>query len=182
MGSNLSFIGSSTIAVFVCGGGTATSARQQTGRVGFTGIRAAGNCRPSTTKWRCYSAARRDSALKLEQQLRPTANIGWNKISRRPSTASRGKGIPKSPEQREKMRQAALRRWAEATPAALERQSKAVKKGLRGIKRWGRSNPRFGKSLSEQTKQKIRNKIAERGGVSGENNPNYRHGGYIEED
>ena len=32
----------------------------------------------------------------------------------------------------------------------------------------------FGRTMSETTKQKIRDKIIERGGVSGSRNPNYR--------
>jgi hypothetical protein len=31
------------------------------------------------------------------------------------------------------------------------------------------------------TKQKVRERIAERGGLSGANNPNFRHGGYVGE-
>ena len=52
--------------------------------------------------------------------------------------------------------------------------SEAVKRGLKGIARSGANNPMFGRAMSEETKQKIRDAIDERGGISGSNNPNYR--------
>lgn len=68
--------------------------------------------------------------LALEQQLRPVANIGWNRYPGGRSGHA-AKGIPKSPEQREKMRQAALRRYAD--PTEHERTSRDVKKGLKNV-------------------------------------------------
>jgi NUMOD3 motif len=86
-----------------------------------------------------------------------------------------GKGIPKSPEHRENMRQAALRRYAD--PTERERTSKAVKRGLAHIDRSGKNNSRFGKHCSEETKEKLRRRIAERN-ISGSNNPNFKQGHY----
>jgi hypothetical protein len=78
------------------------------------------------------------------------------------------------------MRAAALKRYRD--PAESERTSRAVKKGLRGIDRTGSNNPSFGKPMSEATKQKVRKRIAERGGLLGKSNPNYRHGRYADSD
>lgn len=114
------------------------------------------------------------NALALEAKLRPRPNIGWNLGVGGFANGGGLKGIPKSPEQRAKMRNAALKRYTDPTEAI--RTSKAVKRGLAGIDRTGANNPNFGKKMSEKTKQKIRDKIAERGGVSGQTNPNYRHG------
>lgn len=115
--------------------------------------------------------------LALEQQLRPVAGIGWNRFPGGLSGYA-AKGIPKSPEQREKMRAAALRRYSD--PAERERTQAAVKEALKGIDRSGAANSMYGKHQSEAAKQKIRTKIAERGGFTGANNPNYRHGRYTE--
>jgi hypothetical protein len=68
-----------------------------------------------------------------------------------------------------------LKRYAD--PAQHKRTSRAVKKGLKNVDRSGPNNSRFGKHLSEETKEKIRQRIAERG-ITGSNNPNYRHGHY----
>lgn len=116
--------------------------------------------------------------LKIERTLRPTPNISWNKY---PGGAlgHASKGVPKSPEQRKRMRQAALDRYKDSYQHEFT--SRTVKKGLKGIDRFGANNPRFGAHLSEETKQKIRDKIDERGGLSGKNNPNYRHGEYSKE-
>lgn len=88
-------------------------------------------------------------------------------------------GMPKSPEQREKMRQAALRRFADAGERA--RLSRAVKLGLKFVDRSGANNSRFGKPVSEATREKMRQRALERD-ISGANNPNYRHGRYIDDD
>jgi hypothetical protein len=109
--------------------------------------------------------------------MRPTAGIGWNKLPGG-QFGHAGKGIPKPPEQREKMRQAALTRYAD--PAEHKRTSKAVKRGLKNVDRSGPNNPRYGKPVSEETKQKMRDRIVERGGVAGRKNPNYRSGEYCE--
>jgi hypothetical protein len=117
--------------------------------------------------------------LQFEQSMRSTAGIGWNKYPGGRAGYA-GKGIPKSPEHREKIRLAALARYSK--PGEKERTAKAVKRGLQNIDRTGANNPNFGKHQSEETKQKVRDRIVERGGVNGENNPNYRHGNYVEED
>ena len=115
--------------------------------------------------------------LELEKLLRPAEKIGWN---RHPGGLAgyAGKGVPKSPEHREKIRQAALARYQR--PGERERTGKAAKLGIKrkGIDRSGAGNGHYGKHLSEESKQKIRDAIEERGGISGENNPNYRHGRY----
>jgi hypothetical protein len=137
----------------------------------------------------------------LEGALRPNRNVGWNKYrgSSEGSTYRRAKErqksshakrstlrkiegkkhAPKSPEHREKIRQAALLRWQ--SKEAREKQSIDVKKGLRFIDRSGTNNPRWGQHLTESIKDKIRLKILERGGVSGRANPNYKHGRCVED-
>jgi NUMOD3 motif len=115
-------------------------------------------------------------ALALERELRPRPGIGWNIGVGGFADGGGLKGIPKSPEQRAKMRAAALKRYRD--PAESERTSRAVKKGLKGIDRTGSNNPSFGKPMSEAAKRKVRKRIAERGGLLGKNNPNYRHGRY----
>jgi hypothetical protein len=113
-------------------------------------------------------------ALAIEAQLRPRPYIGWN-IGIGGFANGRGlKGLPKSFEWRAAMSESAKRRYADL--AERERMSEAVKRGLKGVDRTGANNPNFGKTTSEAAKQKMREKIAERGGVSGRNNPNYRHG------
>jgi len=115
--------------------------------------------------------------LAFEKELRPVAGVGWNRLPGGLGGHAM-KGVSKSPEQKEKMRQAALRRYA--NPKERERLSRDVKRGFeqKGTDRSGANNHRFGTHQSEETKQRIRDAIAARGGVSGENNPNYRHGNY----
>jgi hypothetical protein len=110
-----------------------------------------------------------------EKTLRPIAGIGWNKLPGGLSGHA-SKGVPKSPEHREKMRQAALARYTK--PGEKERTAKAVKKAFRKIDRSGENNAMFGHHHSEESKQKLRDRVKERGGVSGKLNPNYRHGRY----
>jgi hypothetical protein len=113
-------------------------------------------------------------ALAMEAILRPRPHIGWNiGIGGFPDGKSL-RGVPKTPEQREKMKAAALRRYAD--PAERERTQKAVKHAFEYIDRSGANNSRYGAVVSETTKQKMRDRIAERGGVTGEKNPNYRTG------
>jgi hypothetical protein len=113
--------------------------------------------------------------LDVERNLRPTANIGWNKL---PGglAGHANKGVPKSPEHREKIRQASLKRWA--NPKEKKRMVKIMKQTVNRLSRdrTGSNNPNFGKTMSEETKQKIRDRIIDRGGYSGKRNPNYRHG------
>jgi hypothetical protein len=118
------------------------------------------------------------ACLALERKLRPHSNIGWNRLPGGLSGHA-GKGVPKSPEHREKIRQAALRRFAK--PAERKRLSKAVKRGLKDVDQTGANNPMYGRHHSEETKQKIRERIDERGGVFGKANPNYRHGGFAKD-
>ena len=117
-------------------------------------------------------------ALALEAALRPHPYIGWNIGIGGFANGGGLRGLPKPPEQREKIRQAALARYAK--PGEKERTAKAVKKAFRHIDRTGANNSHFGKPTSEATKQKMRDKIAERGGVAGPNNPNFKHGRYCE--
>jgi len=117
--------------------------------------------------------------LALERRLRPGPGIGWN---RNPGGLSGHalKGIPKSPEQKAKMRAAALARFADQKER--ERMRQAVKKAFKTIDRSGENNGRFGKPMSEASKQKIRDTIAARGGRRGDRNANFRHGNYSEEE
>lgn len=113
--------------------------------------------------------------LWLENFLRPKPGIGWN-IGIGGFVDGRGRrGIPLSQEHRERISAAALKRYAD--PAEHKRTSRAVKRSLKGVDRSGRRNSRFGKHCSEGTKEKMRQRIAERG-ISGSNNPNYKHGRY----
>jgi hypothetical protein len=50
------------------------------------------------------------------------------------------------------------------------------------VDRAGKNNSMFGKHHSEESKQKISDRVAERGSHSGENNPNYRHGLFVSDD
>jgi hypothetical protein len=133
-------------------------------------------------------------ARTIEELSRPKSKMGWNRYrggggspfgykhskefrqrkSQELIASKRFKGIPKSSEQREKMRAAALKRYADAVEHT--RTSKSVKRGLKDIDRSGANNPMFGRHMSEATKQKIRDKIDKRGGVSGANNPNWKGG------
>jgi hypothetical protein len=97
--------------------------------------------------------------------------MGWNEWA----GGRAGGTAPKPAAQREKMRQAALARYAK--PGEKERTAKAVKEAFKSIDRSGPNNGRFGKPMSEAAKQKVRDKIAERG-ITGSNNPNFRHGRY----
>jgi len=108
--------------------------------------------------------------LKLEQQLRPIAKIGWNKL---PGglAGHAAKGVPKSTEARANMRAAALARYQRS--GEKERTSKAVLIGIKDRDQSGSNNGMFGKHMSEDAKQKVRDKITERGGINGKNNPNY---------
>jgi hypothetical protein len=121
----------------------------------------------------------RKEALDLEAKLRPTPGIGWNMGVGGFANGKGLRGIPKSPEQREKMRQAALARYAK--PGEKERTAKAVKRGLKNVDRTGANNPNFGKTTTEATKQLMRQRLKERGGYKGRRNPNYRHGDYVED-
>jgi hypothetical protein len=118
--------------------------------------------------------------LEIEHQLRPTPAIGWNRVPGGLSGHAQ-KGVQKSPEHREKIRQAALRRWADTDQAGRDKHSKTVSKSLEKVDRSGANNASYGKHQSEETKQKVRDRITERGGVSGANNPNFRHGRYAGE-
>ena len=117
-------------------------------------------------------------ALAFEAALRPRPYIGWNVGVGGFADGSGLRGVPKSPEQREKIRLAALARYAK--PGEKERTAKAVKKAFKDIDRSGPNNGHFGKPTSEAAKQKIRDRITERGGVAGSNNPNFKHGHYCD--
>jgi hypothetical protein len=120
----------------------------------------------------------RKEALAFEAKLRPRPYIGWNVGVGGFSDGGGLKGIQRSPEVREKIRAAALRRWA--NPVFRAKQLKLLKRTTFGqYDRSGANNPNFGKATSEATKQKMRDKIAERG-ILGKKNPNYRHGEYCQ--
>jgi hypothetical protein len=80
----------------------------------------------------------------------------------------------KSPKTIENMRLAALRRYQK--PGEKERMASIVKEALKDVDRSGANNPRFGVTLSDETKALIAQRLTERGGYRGANNPNYRHG------
>lgn len=129
---------------------------------------------PKDFRYEVIFRGSRKEALALESELRPQAYTGWNiGVGGFPSGGGL-KGVSKSPEHREKIRAAALRRYAD--PAEHERTSKAVKIGIKDRDQSGANNPSFGKRMSEETKQKVRDRLAERGGYAGARNPNYRHG------
>jgi hypothetical protein len=116
----------------------------------------------------------KDACLAVEKALRPHPGIGWNiGIGGSPDGGS-GLGTPKSDEHRAKLRAAALRRWSD--PEARAKQSAAVKEGLKDVDRSGVNNTNFGKHMSEESKQKVRDAIQARGGINGANNPNWRGG------
>jgi len=125
-------------------------------------------------RYKILFAGSQKQALAIEAMLRPKPHTGWNVGVGGFANGGGLKGIPKPPEQREKQRLAALARYAR--PGEKEKTSKAVKRGLKHVDRSGSNNANYGKHQSEATKEKVRAKIIERGGVSGANNPNYRHG------
>jgi len=134
---------------------------------------------PQKFKWKILFTGSRDACLKYEGTLRPLFKIGWNSYAGGGRLGNDGLGVPKSTEHREKIRLASIRRWK--NKAARKRQSLAVKKGLRGIDRSGANNAMWGKHMSEEAKEKVRQKIIERGGVWGRNNPNYKDGSCIKD-
>ena len=119
----------------------------------------------------------RIACLEAEKVFRPRPHIGWNKTPGGGHESGHFRGMPKSPEQRAKMRAAALARYAD--PKERERTQQAVKKAFETIDRSGANNHRYGVQMSEETKEKIRQRALERD-MSGANNPNYRHGRYTE--
>ena len=114
----------------------------------------------------------KEQCLALEKKLRPTSNIGWNKNIGGTHPGSVGKGKPKTPEHRAKMKAAALKRYQD--PDQHELTSVFVKKGLPKNHSKGKNNPRYGKKMSEASKAKMRATIAASGGRSGDRNPNYK--------
>jgi hypothetical protein len=113
---------------------------------------------------------------------------GWRR-----KLAAANKGKTRSPESRAKQSAAAKGRskpevWRNlmskkaklryTDPNECLKMSLSVKKALKGVDRSGANNSRFGKPVSEATKEKMRQRIAERGGVDGPNNPNFKHGRY----
>jgi hypothetical protein len=118
----------------------------------------------------------KNDCLALEAKLRPRPSIGWN-VGVGGYVDGRGtRGISKSPEHRERMRAAALRRYAD--PVERARTRVVVKEAFRHIDRSGSNNAMFGKHMSETAKQKIRDRITERGGIAGAKNPNWRGGSH----
>src|SRR5512139_2425719 len=96
---------------------------------------------PPIIQWKVLFVGPKAEAQQFENALRPNKYVGWNirrggqnsclgvkqsaKTKRRISKAMKGKmkDVPKSPEHREAMRQAALRRWANTSKAARVRHS-----------------------------------------------------------
>jgi hypothetical protein len=118
----------------------------------------------------------KEECLAVERQLRPHHGIGWNKGAGGFKDGSGCKGVAKSAEHKAKIRAAALARYQD--PAEHKRTSRDVKRGLGRNHSVGVNNPMFGREMSDKSKQKIRDRIEQRGGVFGKNNPNYRHGRY----
>jgi hypothetical protein len=118
-----------------------------------------------------FKGAKND-CLALEAKLRPRPSIGWN-VGIGGYADGRGtRGIPKSPEHRERIRAATLRRYAD--PVERARTRAAVKKAFVHIDRTGSNNAMFGRKHSEETKHKIaRRKIGQQ---SGADNPNWKGG------
>lgn len=102
--------------------------------------------------------------FELEQHLRPVPMIGWNRARGGPRAPDEIlKGIPKSLEHKARIAAASKLRWSDL--AARKIQSATVKKSLASIDRSGANNTNFGKATSEAAKQKMRDKIIERGGI-----------------
>ena len=96
--------------------------------------------------------------MKLEQRLRPRPGIGWNEAA---GGIHGGGKAPKKERTRTLMRLAALDRYTD--PLERERTSRFVKEGLKDIDRRGSNNAHFGKPHSEEAKEKIRQRIKDRG-------------------
>lgn len=127
---------------------------------------------PKNFEYRIVFRGSQESTLALEAKLRPKPNIGWN-IGIGGFADGRGiRGISKSLEHRAKLRAAALSRYED--PEEKKRTSRSVKKALKNVDRSGANNPSFGKPMSEATKEKIRQRIAEHGGRKGSKNPNFK--------
>ncbi|MCP3471421.1 NUMOD3 domain-containing DNA-binding protein [Bradyrhizobium sp. CCGUVB1N3] len=97
--------------------------------------------------------ASKAECLAYAAELRPRPGIGWNR-GRGGFTDGRGlRGVAKSPEHREKIRQAALRRYSDHSER--KRTQQAVKKAFEAIRRDGKHNAMSGRHHSEETKRKI---------------------------
>jgi hypothetical protein len=130
---------------------------------------------PKPFRYKIVFRGPRNEALAREAQLRPRPYIGWNIGVGGFANGSGLKGVSRPPEIRAKLKAAALRRWA--NPVFRAKQLKILKQTTWRSDRSGANNPNFGKTTSETAKQKMRDKIAERG-IVGKKNPNYRHGDY----
>jgi hypothetical protein len=114
--------------------------------------------------------------LMLEFSLRPRPCVGWNLGIGGCADGSMLAGVPQTAKHRERIRAAALARYAK--PGEKERASEIGKAAFKAIDRAGANNAMYGRKQSETTKQKIRDRIAEHGGRAGKRNGNYRHGRY----
>lgn len=104
--------------------------------------------------------ATKSECLAYEAELRPQPGIGWN-VGIGGFANGRGlRGIAKTEEHRAKQRAAALARYADPTERA--RTAEAVRKAFEGGDFRRKSK---GHSQTEATKQKIRDRIIERGGI-----------------
>jgi hypothetical protein len=131
---------------------------------------------PKAFRHRIMLRGSKAECLALEARMRPTPGIGWNSHVGGFVDGRGGRGIPKSAGHREKQRQAALRRYAD--PMEHVKTSVAVRRAKEGIDHSGANNSHFGKPHSEEARAKIKQRLKERGGHGGKNNPNYRHGRY----
>jgi hypothetical protein len=132
--------------------------------------------------------------LIIEEMLRPHTGIGWNRsrggarsclgFKHSPATRKNMSIVakesghskrPKSTEWKAAISAATTARYAD--PSEHAKTIAAVKKAFKGIDRSGANNAMFGHQQSAETKAKIGAKARERG-LSGKNNPNYRHGRY----
>jgi NUMOD3 motif len=105
-----------------------------------------------------------DACTTLENIMRPTPRIGWNRAAGG-CTSIRFAGVPKPLAQRLLMSKAATLRFTDPAERKLMRD---LNIGIHN--HHGENNPNFGKVMSKAAKQKMRDKIISRGGVAGEHN------------
>jgi hypothetical protein len=102
---------------------------------------------PPGFAWTILFRGSRDECLAMEESLRPTWAVGWNKLK----GGLAGGTAPKPSEQRAKMSAAARARYQNPIERELARQQQIGKHDHRGV-----NNPRHGVALSDETKARIR--------------------------
>lgn len=102
---------------------------------------------PPGFSWTILFRGSREECLAIEEQLRPTWGIGWNRFK----GGRAGGTAPKSAEHRAKMRAAAKARYQDPVERELAKQYQIGKHDHRGER-----NPRFGIALSNEVKERIR--------------------------